>query len=34
LELSGDKRKEISNFLLKENIGTKDTLKIHGAEDN
>ena len=30
LRLSGDKRKEVSEFLIKEFITTKDCIKIHG----
>jgi translation initiation factor 1 len=34
IQLSGDKRKEVYEFFVKENIGTKDTIKLHGVEDN
>ena len=30
--LSGDHRDEISDFLCHEGIGTKESIKIHGAE--
>lgn len=30
LQLSGDQRKNLSDFLIEEGIATKETLKIHG----
>jgi translation initiation factor 1 (eIF-1/SUI1) len=32
IELTGDHREEVSNFLVHEGIGTKENIKIHGAE--
>jgi translation initiation factor 1 len=30
IQLQGDKRNEVSDFLIQEGIGTKSTVKIHG----
>lgn len=32
IALSGDHRDEIAEFLIHEGIGTKESIKIHGAE--
>jgi len=32
IALSGDHRDEIAEFLIYEGIGTKESIKIHGAE--
>lgn len=32
IALSGDHREEIAEFLVHEGIGTKENIKIHGAE--
>ncbi len=30
IQLQGDKRNEVAEFLIYEGIGTKDTVKVHG----
>jgi translation initiation factor SUI1 len=32
IALSGDHRENINEFLIHEGIGTKDTVKMHGAD--
>jgi translation initiation factor 1 (eIF-1/SUI1) len=32
IELTGDHRDEVSKFLVHEGIGTKENIKVHGAE--
>lgn len=30
IQLQGDKRNEVAEFLIQEGIGTKDNVKVHG----
>lgn len=32
IQLFGDHRDEVSNFLIHEGIGTEETVKIHGTD--